>query len=105
MIDDFDLIVSSFQSEYGVRVYSQDFKTMKWDEFCSLLSGLSADTPLGRVVQIRLENDKKVLEHFTSSQRKIRSKWRSRQAKNVTPQDAAEAIENFKQMFLSLAKN
>ena len=25
---------------------------MKWDEFCSLLSGLSPESPLGRIVQI-----------------------------------------------------
>lgn len=30
---------------------------MGWGEFCSLLSGIDADTPLGRVVLIRAETD------------------------------------------------
>ena len=62
MIDDFDLIVSSFRSEYGVSIYSKDFAKMSWNEFCSLLQGLGPETPLARTVQIRLETDKEVLK-------------------------------------------
>lgn len=51
---------------------------MTWDEFCSLLTGLSEKSPLARVVQIRLENDPKVLERFNSAQHRIRSEWRAR---------------------------
>ena len=77
---------------------------MKWDEFCSLLRGLSADSPLGRIVQIRAENDSERLKHFTSHQRKIRSDWRNRSAKQVTQQDSAVVLEQFKRMFISLSK-
>lgn len=77
---------------------------MKWDEFCSLLRGLSADSPLGRIVQIRAENDPEILKHFTKHQRKIRSDWRNRIAKQVTQQDSVIALEQFKQMFISLSK-
>ena len=77
---------------------------MKWDEFCSLLRGLNADSPLGRIVQIRAENDPERLKHFTSHQRKIRSDWRNRSAKQVTRQDSAAVLEQFKQMFISLSK-
>ncbi|MGN0501765.1 MAG: Gp15 family bacteriophage protein, partial [Ruminococcus sp.] len=74
-MDDFDLIVSSFKSSYGVSIYSTDFQSMTWQEFRSLLSGLGPDTPLARTVQIRLEDDKDVLKHFTSAQHRIRNKW------------------------------
>ena len=77
---------------------------MKWEEFCSLLRGLSADSPLGRIVQIRAENDPERLKYFTSYQKKIRSDWRNRRAKQVTQQDSATALEQFKQMFISSAK-
>ena len=77
---------------------------MKWDEFCSLLRGLSADSSLGRIVQIRAENDSERLKHFTSHQKKIRSDWRNRRAKQVTQQDSSIALEQFKQMFISAAK-
>lgn len=77
---------------------------MKWDEFCSLLRGLSADSPLGRIVQIRAENDSERLKYFTAHQKKIRSDWRNHRAKQVTQQDSATALEQFKQMFISVAK-
>ena len=78
LTDDFDLIVSSFKKEYGVSLYSAEFRKMTWDEFCALLSGLGEDTPLARTVQIRLEDDPKVLEGFTSAQQRIRSQWRAK---------------------------
>ena len=77
---------------------------MKWDEFCSLLRGLSADTPLGRIVQIRAENDPNILKNFTHHQRKIRSEWRNRQAKQVTTEDRDIILEQLKQAFVSMAK-
>lgn len=77
---------------------------MKWNEFASLLSGIGADSPLGRLVQIRLEDDKDVLKNFTSSQRKIRYKWRSRKAKAVTPEDTSAFLEQMKQAFMAMSK-
>ena len=51
---------------------------MSWAEFCSLLSGLMADTPLGQVVAIRSEKDMKVIKKFSSEQKRIYNQWRSR---------------------------
>lgn len=82
--EDFDLIVSSFLQQYGIRILSNDFKQMKWDEFKALLVGISPDTPLGRVVSIRAEDDKDRIEDFTADQRRIWSEWRNRRAKNVS---------------------
>ena len=41
---------------------------MTWDEFRDLLVGISPETPLGRIVSIRAEEDKEVLKHFTKEQ-------------------------------------
>lgn len=76
---------------------------MKWDEFCDLLSGLSPESPLGRIAQIRLENDKDILKHFTSAQHKIRSEWRSKRAKAMTSDELNSALEMFKQAFVDMA--
>lgn len=76
---------------------------MKWDEFCSLLSGLSAESPLGRIVQIRSENDPKMLKNFTKHQRKIRSDWHNRKAKQITAEDRDKVLEQLKQIFISMA--
>lgn len=78
---------------------------MKWGEFVALLSGLSAESPLGRVVQIRCENDPKILEKFTPQQHRIRREWRQRTAQNVSDERLDEALEFFKNMFKGQAKN
>lgn len=102
LIEDFDLIVSSFQSQYGLRL-SKELDTMRWDEFCSLLAGISPETALGRIVAIRAENDKEVLKHFTREQRRIRSEWRSKRAKAIAPAEMEDIMKALKRGFLSMA--
>ena len=75
---------------------------MTWDEFSDLLSGLSPDSPLGRIVQIRLETDKEVIKYFTPSQLKINAEWRNRRAKAVSPESLNDVLEGFKRTFLSM---
>ena len=75
---------------------------MKWREIVSLLSGLGPDTPLVRTVQIRLENDPKVLKHYTSAQHRIRNKWRSRRhTKKMSQSDMNNVIQQFQAAFAS----
>ena len=73
MYEDWDLIAASFAKQYGIRLRATD--DMSYSEFCSLLSGLMPDTPLGNIVSIRSEKDPKVLKNFTKEQREIRNKW------------------------------
>lgn len=87
-----------------MRIYSPDFKKMKWDEFCSLVSGLSAESPLGRIVQIRSETDRKVIRKFNSHQRKIHSDWQKRKVKNVSIAERDRFVEAMRQMFIRNAK-
>ncbi|MGN0987409.1 MAG: hypothetical protein ACI4OO_06180, partial [Otoolea sp.] len=42
-------MVSSFLSQYGLRIRTKEFETVSWDEFKSLIAGISPDTVLGRV--------------------------------------------------------
>lgn len=102
LIDDFGLIVSSFQTQYGIRL-SKDLENMKWDEFKDLLIGISPETPLGRIVSIRAEKDKEILKHFTKEQRRIRSEWRNRGAKEIKKEEMDKVLDNFKQMFIQMA--
>jgi len=78
---------------------------MKWDEFCSLLAGLDGDTPLGRMVQIRAENDPKTLKSFTAHQHKIRNQWRKKRADAVPKADSEQVLEQLKNAFISMATN
>lgn len=78
---------------------------MSWDEFCTLLSGLRHDTPLGNIVSIRSETDKDIIKHFTPQQKKIRSDWLSRKANNMINMDKYNHdMKMFEKIFESLAK-
>jgi hypothetical protein len=102
LIDDFGLIVSSFQAQYGIRL-SREAGEMRWSEFCDLLSGLGPDTALMRVVSIRSEEDKNILKHFTPAQRSIRAQWRSKIAKRKNPQDTAAFLADMQRVFAKMA--
>lgn len=77
---DWDLIVSSFAQQYGIRLY-YEYENIPCQEFRQLLIGLNSDTPLGYTVQIRSEkNHKKILE-MTEHEKKIRQEWNQFRAK------------------------
>ena len=76
---------------------------MSWDEFTDLLSGISPDTALGRIVAIRAEEDKDILKHFTPEQRRIRNEWRTRQAQKISPEERDKFLESMKQAFIDMA--
>ena len=79
--DDWDLIESSIAQQYGIRLRNE-INTISWSEVKMLISGLLSDTPLGRIISIRSENDKEQLKHFTPDMHKIRNDWRNRIAKD-----------------------
>lgn len=94
--------MASFQEQYGIRL-SKDAETMRWGEFCDLMSGISPETPLGRIVAIRSEDDPEVLKRFTPDQRRIRTQWRTRQAKQVSEQDLEKFLKKMQDAFAHMA--
>lgn len=76
---------------------------MSWSEFCTLLSGIMSDTPLGKVVETRAEEDKEILKNFTSEQHRIRNEWRSRQLnkqlENMTEEDKEKQVKEIQELF------
>lgn len=76
---------------------------MKWDEFRDLLVGIGPETPLGRIVSIRAEEDEDVLKHFTKEQHRIRNEWRNKRAQKVSEEELTAVLEQFKNAFISMA--
>ena len=70
-------------AQYGIRLAKE--RDMTWREFACLLSGLMGETPLGRVVRIRLERNAEVLRKHSPAERRIRAEWqRFRRARERT---------------------
>jgi len=70
---DWDLVEASLAKQYGLRI--RQHTDMPWTEFCTMVGGLMPDTPLGQIVSIRSEKDKKVIKAFSPDQRRIHSEW------------------------------
>lgn len=68
-----------------------------------MISGLNADTPLGRIVSIRAEDDPEILKTFTKDQKRIRNEYRRKMAKQRPQAETMAAIEQFKQAFIRMA--
>lgn len=78
---------------------------MKWAEFRALIEGLSADTPLGRIVQIRSERDPEILKQFTPGQMKIHDEWQSRMASEVSQEQLDQFLAEMQILFTAWGKN
>lgn len=102
LIEDFDLIVSSFQTQYGIRL-SKDLGSMKWDEFRDLVSSLNDKTPLGHIVSIRSERDGERLKNFSAHERKIRQEWRSKMASKVGEKRRGDVLKALQEAFEEMA--
>ena len=96
------MIVASFLTQYGLRIRTKEFETVSWDEFKALLAGLAPETPLGRIVAIRSEDDKNVIKHFTREQKRIYDAWRAEQAAAVTPETFEKQMAELERMMAQL---
>lgn len=65
---------------------------MKWEELKDLLIGIGPDTALGRIVSIRAEDRKEVLENFPPEYHRIRNEWKTRHAKFIEAHTSKEAM-------------
>lgn len=81
-------------------LFKPDDEDMDYIEFCTLLSGIMPETPLGKIISIRAEEDKEVLKHFTTAQHQIRNEWRDFQTKEfVQKMDEEEVMNSIQEMF------
>ena len=102
MFEDWDLIVSSFLSQYGLRIRTKEFESVSWDEFRALIAGLSPETALGRVVAIRSETDKDIIKHYTKDQRRIYDDWRNREMKEMDGETFEKEMAGLEKMFAAM---
>lgn len=83
MYDDWDLIEASFATQYPqVDLYAEE--DMDYKRFCTLLSGIMPETPLGQIVSIRSETNKEIIKAFTPEQKRIRNEWLSKEAERAS---------------------
>ena len=102
LFGDWDLIVSSFLSQYGLRIRTKEFESVSWDEFRSLLAGIGPETALGRVVAIRAEKDEDVIKRFSKYERQIYDDWQKHKAEMMSDADFEKEMAALERMFASM---
>jgi hypothetical protein len=78
---------------------------MAISKFFQLLAGLGPETPLGRIVEIRSEDNKDIIKNYSSSQLKIRQEWEEFKNKTMKPkseEDIERMYDDVLKMFESL---
>ena len=98
------MIVSSFLTQYGLRIRTKEFESVSWDEFKSLIAGIDPETPLGRVVAIRAETDRNVIKNFNKEQKHIYNAWRNRKAETMPPATYEQEMKALENMFADLCR-
>jgi hypothetical protein len=99
LFDDWELIEASFAEQYNIRLSQTE--DMSWQEFSSLLHGISSETALGRMVSIRAEEDREILKKFTTDQKAERNRWRTREASKISEEDMEKTMADLEKMFAS----
>lgn len=98
------MISSSLREQYGLNTFSKKFKKVTWNEFTTLLTGISPDSILGRVVLIRAETDPDTIKNFNLSQRKIYNDWQNRKIKNMSKSQLNKALDEILNIFKGVSK-
>lgn len=79
---------------------------LPYPEWAKLVSGLMDDTPLGRVVAVRAEEDRKVIARMNPWQRRIRAEWSAHLAKQTmersTPQQLRTEMDGLEKALAKL---
>lgn len=101
IIDDYALIEASFAKQYGIRLRKET--DMSWDEFCTLLSGIMPETPLGRIISIRAEKNPKTIRGFSKEEKCIYREWQSKVLKQRQPEHDFEDFKQMEQMFQAMS--
>lgn len=92
--DDYDVINVDFKHYHGRSLTEvlQD-KTVKWPEFCAMMSNLGPTSGLAYLVSIRGEKDIKKIKKFSPHERKIYLDWKKKHGKQNEHKDSVRNIK------------
>lgn len=91
------LISQSLTAQYGILPYTQE--NLPYRDWCSLVEGLSSDSPLGKVIAIRAETNHQQINQMTAAQKQIRQEWSRFLSKTTagSEQDKKKQMEQLQQ--------
>lgn len=96
------LIEQSIAKQYHILPSEQG--DLSYSDWAKLVSGLMNDTPLGKIIEIRSEDDADIIKNMTSEQLAIRNEWQNfRMSQTVySKEDMKKQSEMLEKMMASL---
>ena len=98
---DRELIEQSIAKQYHVLPSEQPY--LRYQDWNKMVAGLMDDTPLGRIVSLRLETNKEILKNLSPEQKQVRNEWaRFKASKAVKNRDQMQEQIHLQQMIAGL---
>lgn len=96
------LIEQSIAKQYHILPSQQE--NLSYSDWAKLVSGLMNDTPLGKVIEIRSEDDAEIIKNMNDDQLKIRRDWQNFINSHITysEEDMQKQSEMLEKMMASL---
>ena len=96
------LIEQSIAKQYHILPSQQE--DLSYSDWAKLVSGLMNDTPLGKVIEIRSEDDAEIIKNMTDEQHKIRNDWQNFVNSHISysEEDMQKQSEMLEKMMASL---
>lgn len=96
------LIEQSIATQYGILPALQG--DLPYPEWAKLVGGLMDDTPLGRVVAVRAEQDPQIIAKMGPWQKRIRSEWQRFLAGKARKQDSEDLRQQMRGLEAMIAR-
>lgn len=100
---DRELIVQSIAKQYHILPSEQE--NLHYSDWYRLVAGLMDDTPLGRIVAVRAEDDKDRIKHFGAYEKRVRSEWRAFRDSQISAEFSRVEKKNVAEYFEQIFKN
>lgn len=96
------LIEQSIAKQYHILPSEQG--NLSYSDWAKLVSGLMNDTPLGKIIEIRSETDRDIIQNMTSEQLSVRNAWEAfkREHTHYTETDMQRQAEYLENMIRSM---
>lgn len=102
---DANLIIAAFRQVYGIDL-QRDAKSMDWRVFRALLSGITTDTQLGQIIDIRTRDIPKYTKHngeMIREMHRLRAEYAVRPRKGQAAMSYDNGLKKFAMILVDMA--
>lgn len=90
ILEDKDVIKRSFLYQYNIYLPKVKNHEMTFIEYVDRIAALDKDSPLARLVAIRLEDNQDIIKNFSDRDKKINNDWKKRKYDELITSDDVE---------------